>query len=326
MNPTPHVVEEAIRWMVLLQSGQASAEDYDACMRWRQADAQHQTAWDRLGAVNQQVQQIPPKVAHVTLHDEGGTQQRIKAMMQRRQALKLVVLVGGTAGLFGLGYQKLPWRPLLADYATGVGETRQLALSDGSDIRLNTASALDVDYDANLRLLRFYRGEILFTTGHAHGSSDRPFIVDTGHGRVRALGTRFLLREQEDGIMVSVFEGAVEVAAAGGKATVPAGQALFFTRQYLGVAQAVNADSIAWINGVVVARNMPLGALLKELERYRHGAIKCAPEVAEVRISGVFPLNDIDKALEAVSDTLGLAVRRSWFYWTYVGPAVPPSS
>jgi len=314
--PSPQVIEEAIRWMVTLQSGHASPEDYEACERWQEAHPLHQLAWDRLGQLDQQVRQIPAPLARATLHDERRMSQRMNNMLQRRQVLKLAVLVGGSAGLLGLGYQKLPWRPMLADYTTAVGESRHVALMDATDIHLNTASALDVDYDASVRLLRFYQGEILLTTGHQQAFAQHNFIVETSHGQIRALGTRFLVRDHENGILVSVFDGAVEVAAGWGKRIVQAGYSLVFSRQQLGPLLEASRDSLAWLNGVIVARNMKLISLLQELERYRHGTIRCGAEVAELRISGVFPVHDIDKALDAVADTLGLEIKRSWFYRT----------
>ncbi|MCG4788676.1 FecR domain-containing protein, partial [Roseburia faecis] len=70
----------------------------------------------------------------------------------RRQALKLLLLLGaGSALTWGLREQ-LPVTPLLADFSSPVGQRRNVQLQDGSQVRLNTASAVDVQFDEQQRV------------------------------------------------------------------------------------------------------------------------------------------------------------------------------
>ena len=114
---------------------------------------------------------------------------------------------------------------------TAKGEQRRLQLPDGTQLLLNTATALDIDYSPTLRRLHLYAGEVLITTAPDTQSPKRPFVVDTPAGRAQALGTRFTVRHEADGsdahaTRIEVFEGAVELRGSSGTALrIDAGQA-----------------------------------------------------------------------------------------------------
>ncbi|WZB74169.1 FecR domain-containing protein [Achromobacter insuavis] len=84
-------------------------------------------------------------------------------------------------------------------------------LPDGSRVWLNTASAFNRDFQPGLRRLHLVAGEILIETGT---DKDRPFVVDTAEGRLRALGTRFTVRQEADATLLAVYQGAVEIRTA----------------------------------------------------------------------------------------------------------------
>jgi hypothetical protein len=51
------------------------------------------------------------------------------------------------------------------------------------------------------------------------------------------------------------------------------------------------------------------GRFLADLARYRPGMIHCAPEVARLRLSGVFPLDDTQRILNMLPNSLPVQVR-----------------
>ncbi|WP_261014827.1 FecR family protein, partial [Streptococcus mitis] len=87
-------------------------------------------------------------------------------------------------------------------------------LADGTHIWLNALSAMDVRFDAQQRLLHLRFGEVLIDTAK---DLQRPFLVDTAHGHLRALGTRFSVLHGEDNTTLNVFDGRVEVRTADGQ-------------------------------------------------------------------------------------------------------------
>jgi transmembrane sensor len=72
---------------------------------------------------------------------------------------------------------------------------------------------------------------------------------------------------------------------------------------------------------MLVVDNARLGDLVHELGRYRRGHLGVAPEVADLRITGSFPLHDTDKALSALLPTLPVQIERHTPYWVTVAKA-----
>ncbi|MNT40898.1 fec operon regulator FecR [compost metagenome] len=69
---------------------------------------------------------------------------------------------------------------------------------------------------------------------------------------------------------------------------------------------------------MLVAAHRRLGDFLDELGRYRRGQLNCAPEVAELLISGSYPLADSERILDLLEVALPVRVRRFTRYWVTV--------
>ena len=101
-------------------------------------------------------------------------------------------------------------------YETRVGEQNAITLVDGTVIELNTASRVQVDYTAQRRSIRLMQGEAFFTVNK---DPHRVFEVAAGSGVVRAIGTAFAVRFNEQALTVSVTEGKVALAAVSSQAS-----------------------------------------------------------------------------------------------------------
>jgi len=172
-------LEAAATWYVQLNDGELSEARIRAWQVWMQSGPQNAAAWDRVEKLQQQWALIPRRAALSSLG---------AASTQRRDVLKILGLLLATGACSWLAVEQLPYRPMLAQQRTGLRERRSLQLDDGSHLQLNADTALDIRFDAKQRLIQLYRGEILIET--ARDPARRPFIVDTGEGRVQALGTR----------------------------------------------------------------------------------------------------------------------------------------
>jgi ferric-dicitrate binding protein FerR (iron transport regulator) len=87
-------------------------------------------------------------------------------------------------------------------------------------------------------------------------------------------------------------------------------------------APALDMDVGAWSEGLIVTRNMRLGDFLQEVARYRHGYLTCAKEIADLRLSGVFRLQDTDKLLAVLPHTLPVRLRYRTRWWVTLERAV----
>ncbi|HDV6372078.1 TPA: FecR domain-containing protein, partial [Burkholderia cepacia] len=211
-----------------------------------------------------------------------------------------------------------------ADLRTAVGERRTVTLADRTVVVLDTDTALDVRFDAAARGLRLLRGTIMVTSGHDDRVPARPLVVATAQGELRPLGTRFAVRQRDGATRVEVFAGAVRVQpddAAAGARVIAAGEGADFTRDAIGVSAPLDAYASAWTGGMLVASRMRLADLVAELDRYRRGSLRCDAAVADLRVSGTYPLDDPARVLDTLKATLPIDVHYLTRYWATVVPA-----
>lgn len=303
----------AAQWFALLCDENVTEHQRQQWQAWHQQNEDHRWAWQRVEALQSQLQGVPGKFSYRTL-DQAGRQ----STLDRRTLLKSLLLLLGVGGSW-LGFQSPLGRELRADYRTATGEIKPIVLSDGSQLVLNTASAVDVRYSAEKRLILLYNGEISLITGR----DDRPFWVESRQGAMRALGTHFLVRENDDQTQLTVLEHAVEAQLAQfpqEKRRVNAGEQISFSAAAFGQQQAAgNGDS--WTRGVLSVSQWRLEQVLAELARYRHGRLDCDPAIAGLRVSGSFPLREPDRALLLLSQTLPIRLQSFTRYWLKVVPA-----
>lgn len=311
---------EAAHWMMRLQGGELDAAAQQGLASWRAAHPDHETAWQRAEQVCRTFGMLPSPLAMPLSRQVLDR----PARAQRRAILKTlaVLIVAGPAGWAML--RVAPWQAWTAELRTATGEIRHLTLADGSGLSLNTASAADIVFSDALRLVQLRGGEI-----HVATSPDplgRPFIVRTSNGSVRAIGTRFTVR-QEDRLLgarthVAVSQGAVEVRPAEGRPViVQAGWQASFDETAAGAPQPLVPHASAWLKGLLYADDTPLDQVLAQLARYRHGVVRCDPAVARLRVSGVYQLRDTDALLALLQASLPIRVRRHSRWWISVEPA-----
>jgi transmembrane sensor len=312
------VALQAAQWFFLLQSGEATAADRQRCAHWRAADPMHDLAWQRAERVSLKFGQLPSALAVPVL----GRSERT----ERRAAMKALALFIAAAPAGWLAWRTVPAREWLAAHRTATGERRKLRLPDGTRLQLNTATALDVAYDDRVRLLQLHAGEILVDTapdtvppGHP---AYRPLVVETPQGRLRALGTRFVVRQFEaERCRVAVLEGAVEVRpdhSSDRPVVMRAGEQADFSSLAVDPVTAAAPQVDGWSRGILRTRDMRLQDFVAELGRYRPGVLRCDPSVGELRISGVFQLRDTGAVLDSLPQTLPVDVRYRTRYWVTV--------
>ncbi len=299
---SPQVAEQAVHWLIELQGGGLDPRQQQAMQQWLQAHEDHRRAWEHIQRVNQRLSGLSSPLAHAALQAPRSA--------SRRRALKtlLILGVGGAAGLSLQQHNPMPG--LLADYRSPVGERRRLQLDDGSQLHLNTRSSADVRFDSQQRLVRLLEGELQLTVA----DDARPLRLLTDFGLLQLGSGRYNLRQFERYSLLAVHQGSASLA---GNALATGLQARFNGPQWQG-RQALDPNAGAWVDGMLVAAHMRLGDFLGELGRYRRGQLNCAPEVAELLISGSYPLADSERILDLLEVALPVRVRRFTRYWVTV--------
>jgi transmembrane sensor len=292
---TGGAAEAAAGWFARLQGEAATGDDWLAFERWLQASPAHARAYERLERLWVDLDYAP------VARDLGG---RPLLAARRRLASRGAVgrpgrraWIGATAAVaaglvvaVGAGLWSTP-RLATQTYQTGPGETRQIALADGTRIRLNAASNLTVSLGRDARRVRMADAEAVFDVAH---DTARPFLITVGDRQVRVVGTEFNLRHRADKVALTVRRGVVEVRPAGAPQAEPTrvtvGQVLTHTDGEPGSILRVSDPqaAFAWTRGQLIYRDQPLSDVAADLSRRFGAPVRTADaRTAALRFSGV---------------------------------------
>jgi transmembrane sensor len=201
-------------------------------------------------------------------------------------------------------------------FATSRGEVRQLNLADGSRITLDTLSRVSVRYESATRLVRLEAGEALFDVAKDPG---RPFIVQAGNVRVRAVGTAFVVDRRSDAsVDVIVTHGTVDVwreaSSPEPAVRVAARKRLLTTPVHAVQPEELTADqlagAIAWEHGVIDLNGRTIAEAAAEFNRYNARTIVIRdPALASQTVVGQFQTADPVAFVTAAAAMLDAHVR-----------------
>lgn len=311
-------LEEAADWLIRLSEGELSDPERAAWECWKISTPERSHAWARAQLLQSKLSGLSPSLAMSAL-DRPSSPGRRAAL--GKLAMILAILPAGW-GSWKLA-ESQQWS---SDYRTAIGQRRELTLTDGSKITLNTDTAIDVLFDANQRLIHLREGEILVHTAPDIFPLPRPFIVSTQQGRMQALGTRFIVRELQPRTHLAVLEGAVKIELDENRQATPfivnVGQQTDFSSHAFSQVTATNSYTAAWTQGMLMADKMRLADFIGELTRYHRGFIRLDPALAELRISGAYPVSDTPRTLNMLAQTYPILVRGHLNgFWIMLSPA-----
>lgn len=309
------IMREATAWVMRLTSGEATAADAEALRRWRAQSQAHRKAfaeanlmWDTLGPAARMTAGKSGAVLPF-----GGSRQTVHRHLGRRAFLGGAI-AATAASVYAVVYPPFDLWPsaaaLTADYRTGTGERRRVAVARDVSVELNTQTsvALRSGADAAGRI-ELISGEAAITT---EGKAAVPFVVIANGGRTTASEAEFNVRLDGSLVRVTCLDGSVAVACRGREATLQAKQQISYDSHGLSSAEPADADVVtAWQRGLLVFRYEPLAHVIEEVNRYRPGRI-IVTNTALGRRSVVanFRLDRLDDAVDHVAEAFGARVTR----------------
>ncbi|MFP3517066.1 DUF4880 domain-containing protein [Pseudomonas sp. SIMBA_077] len=311
------VVEQAMLWMVTLQSGVCSETERMACLHWRKQSAVHEAAWQRLCGLNRDVREsaqlIAPESARRLLKARHGTSRR--TLLKGFAGLGVVMATGVSV------HERVLLPQLFSDYRTAVGERRTVSLSNGVGVMLDTHSALDTHAIAAGLNLKLNLGRVLVSN-----STAPDLTVQTANGRIHpAQHSRLIVSQglaDQPGTQVQILAGSASIELGrADRISLQDGQQLTFGSHGRGEPTPVTAASTAWVDGLLIAERMPLAQVVAQLNRYRRGMLRCDPAVGALQVSGAFSIDRPDASLELLTRVLPVRVQRVFGYWANVVPA-----
>lgn len=294
---SPTLLRQAAEWLIRLDH-QPDERSKQAFRTWLAADPRHAQAMARLQG-------------HLTPLEQASTRAVLRRARQPRpgtKALKGLAL----AALLGLAavpaYQYGQQGYLFADLSTAKGQWAREPLLDGSDLQLEGRSAVDLHFDAGQRRVRLLQGEILVNVAK---DTQRPFYVDTPHGSIRALGTRFIVTLGNEATVVTMLESSTRIDSAGQTVILAPGQRVSFGGQGPGTVERIDSAALeqAWNTHHLLASDEPLAEVLERLARHRPGMLLFDRQaLQDLRVTVMLPADDTDRALRLLERTLPIEV------------------
>lgn len=191
-------------------------------------------------------------------------------------------------------------RRLAADHSTGMAETREVELEDGSRVSLDAASSIAVVYNANQRTVTLLAGQAFF---EVVPSTERPFVVSASDVKVMVTGTAFSVGTSAAGIAVEVETGTVDVSREGKlMAGLGVGQRVRIAPDGTTTRGTVNPEEVApWRDHRIVVYQATIRDVVEQIGRYVPAMIVFRDrEIADRLVTGVIDLNRPDEALRSV--------------------------
>jgi transmembrane sensor len=238
-----------------------------------------------------------------------------------------VLLVAGATLWFGV-YQP-------GQYATRHGEQRTLQLPDNTVVRLNSNSAIAVDFDAERRRVEVRRGQVYFEIAQ---DETRPFNVRAGAHLIQDIGTAFDVYRRGDTVTVTVVEGRVRIwdrelpvstleispealAERPPPEFSPALLADLDAGNQIRIAKSGKVEkqgpanvqaATAWVQEKIIFDKHPIAEVATEFNRYNRRQIHIAdPRVGAIPISGVFRTYDVESFAQFLNRLPGVRAEQT---------------
>lgn len=204
--------EQAIDWHV--RQRDMSAAEWDAFATWLEDSPANARAYDAVAMADALL------VAPVAEPQPVMTETPVAANDNRGWGRWW--LMGGVAAAVALvaGPVLMQTRPDIRVEQTRPGETRVIALNDGTQVEMAGGSRLRLDRN-DTRVATLESGQALFRVRH---DASAPFELRSGDVAIRDVGTVFDVRREGARLDVTVAEGAVALAPRGQAVQLTAGQ------------------------------------------------------------------------------------------------------
>jgi transmembrane sensor len=309
------LLRQALAWVIRLHSGAATSGDAAALALWRQRGPEHEAAFrDAAGLWRSFGDAARSLVGEADLAHVGRAEPRAPRTLYSRRAL----IGGAMAAAASLAGGYLIVRPplglwpsfeeLTADYRTAKGERRNVALSDGISLTLNTQTSIAVRSTREKPRIELISGE---TAVQAAGTA-APLVVDAAGGRITAGQASFNVKFLDGAVSVSCIDGTVEVEWSEQRVSLSEAQQLAYSAE-AGLGSASPADleqARAWRNGLLIVRDWPVDRLVDEINRYRPGRIVLTDsQLGRRMISGTFHLDHLDDFIAQARGLFGANAR-----------------
>lgn len=320
--PDRAMVEQAIAWHLRLKD--ADEDAWIEFSAWLEANPAHNDAYEAVADGDARMSPLleaarfpsgkeasrPPEFSN----DDAAAAYAGSSVPARRPQWRWGALAASIALAGLIGVQMLPDRDALYAIETPAGETRSVALADGSTILLNGDTRIILDRN-DARSVEIARGEARFVV--KHDESD-PFIVVAGEQRLVDLGTIFNVVRTDRQFRVGVAEGAVRYERAARTVDLRPGDSLAADRRgRIEISQKPIAAIASWSDGKLVYDQVPLEQVADDLSRSVGISLELPRAMRARRFSGVIQTDGNRDALrERLEELVGETIVADGTRWS----------
>lgn len=297
---------EAFEWVARKHARGLLASESALLNAWLDADSRHKGAYARAMAIYNAINiaTVPQSISHEIAPEPRWAPSRRGFLMAGGMAACLAATVG-TLSLTSLRRDKV--------LSTAKGELRKVPLQDKSIATINSGSQIEVEFTDHRRKINLRKGEAWFEVAK---DKSKPFIVEAGDARVRAVGTAFAVRRFAHGTEVLVTEGVVEVWSRDRTAQrrqLGAGERAFLAQEASGISVTrqpfeVNRK-LAWREGKLILKNQTLDDAVADFNRYSPKTIVIVDAaLRDKRLFGQYKLDAPELFARDVSTVLNVPI------------------
>jgi transmembrane sensor len=309
MSPAQDIEAAAATWLMRREEPHWSEHDEGQLQSWLDQSFAHKAAFWRLESgwrAADRIRVLGPAAHAVASRRRTGPKQ----WQQFAIAASLAGIVLVPASLY---LRSTP--ASVSRYQTPLGGHERVALSDGSTVELNTATAIRAAVSGKDREVWLDKGEAFFSIKHL----TVPFVVHAGPRVVTVLGTKFSVTRDGDQVRVAVVEGRVRVSDANAgepspTATITRGDILETQGGSTLVVQDAETRverSLAWRDGTLQFDDTPLSDAAAEFNRYNQHKIIVTGKASTIPIGGSFKPSNVKAFARLLHDAYGLQVEET---------------
>lgn len=298
--PSPETRAEAAAWLARLHAEDRDTADEAAFRAWLAASPEHASAFEAVDRTWSDVGGL------TDLRTDFRRTPRTRSVASRRALLAGVGLlaVAGGSGLF--------WRSASAKvYETDVGEQKHVSLDDGSQLFLDAQTRISVSFSKTARTVDMQYGRANF---RVVPDPARPFIVEAAQHKIVATRCNFDVRCEDGKVQVVLIHGEADVkpaAAGGGEGErLKAGDRLVASNEVEKRDKPEMSHVLAWQTGYEMFDKEDLAQAVGEMNRYSTAKLAVDPDVAGLKVSGMYRVGDNAAFARALSKLLPINVRQ----------------
>jgi transmembrane sensor len=300
---SPQAKAEAAAWLARLHAEDRDVADEAAFRAWLDASPAHAQAFEAVDRMWSDVGGLTDLRGDLGRKPVRGMTRSVASRRALLTGVGLLAVTGGSA---------LFWRSASAKvYETEVGEQKHVALDDGSQLFLDAQTRIAVSFSETARLVNMQYGRANF---RIVPDLKRPFIVEAAQRKIVATRCNFDVRCENGQVQVVLIHGEADVKPAsssgGPSERLKAGERLVASNDVEKRDKPDMTHVLAWQTGYEMFDKEELAQAVEEMNRYSTAKLAVDPDIAGLKVSGMYRVGDNSAFAHALTKLLPITVRQ----------------